>query len=57
MKKYSVVFIPDNLKIEVDAGTTLLEAAQQAGIHVKSTCGGKGTCGKCTVKVLNGVVS
>ena len=36
MKKYSVVFIPDNLKIEVDAGTTLLEAAQQAGIHVKA---------------------
>ncbi|ATW24372.1 ASKHA domain-containing protein [Candidatus Formimonas warabiya] len=57
MEKYSVVLLPDHLKIEVEAGTTLLEAARQAGIHVKSTCGGKGTCGKCTVKVMEGKVS
>lgn len=57
MSKYSVVFLPDNLKVEVETGTNLLEAAQQAGIHVKSTCGGKGTCGKCTVKVIQGKVS
>jgi uncharacterized 2Fe-2S/4Fe-4S cluster protein (DUF4445 family) len=57
MKNYSVVFIPDNLKVDVEAGTNLLEAARQAGIHVKSTCGGKGTCGKCTVKVIEGKVS
>jgi len=57
MTNYSVVFLPDNLKIEVEAGTNLLGAAQQAGIHVKSTCGGKGTCGKCTVKVIEGEVS
>ncbi|MEL7563512.1 MAG: ASKHA domain-containing protein, partial [Dehalobacterium sp.] len=57
MTKYSVVFLPDNIKIEVEAGSNLLGAAQQAGIHVKSTCGGKGTCGKCTVKVIEGKVS
>jgi uncharacterized 2Fe-2S/4Fe-4S cluster protein (DUF4445 family) len=57
MEKYSVVFLPDDIKIEVDAGISLLEAARQAGIHVKSTCGGKGTCGKCTVKVMEGKIS
>ncbi|MEN3005170.1 ASKHA domain-containing protein [Dehalobacterium formicoaceticum] len=57
MEKYSVVFLPDDIKVEVDAGISLLEAARQAGIHVKSTCGGKGTCGKCTVKVTEGKIS
>jgi uncharacterized 2Fe-2S/4Fe-4S cluster protein (DUF4445 family) len=57
MEKYSVVFLPDQLKVDVATGTSLLEAAQKAGIPLKSTCGGKGTCGKCTVKVIEGAVS
>ncbi|HBV88405.1 MAG TPA: metal-binding protein [Desulfosporosinus sp.] len=33
----------------VPAGSTLLQAAIAAGVHLQSACGGKGTCGKCRV--------
>ncbi|MDD2498329.1 MAG: 2Fe-2S iron-sulfur cluster-binding protein, partial [Desulfitobacteriaceae bacterium] len=57
MDNYSVVLLPDNKTVEVKPGTGLLEAIQKAGIPLKSTCGGQGTCGKCTVKVIEGTVS
>ena len=57
MNNYSVVLLPDKQTVEVKPGTSLLEAIQKAGIPLKSTCGGQGTCGKCTVKVIEGTVS
>ena len=30
-------------------GQTLLDALRQAGLPVSAPCGGRGTCGKCTV--------
>lgn len=54
MKKFQVKFMPDDRVIEVDQGTSLLKAASQAGIFIKSSCGGKGTCGACKVIVLSG---
>ncbi|HHV62450.1 MAG TPA: DUF4445 domain-containing protein [Firmicutes bacterium] len=36
-------------QIYVDEGTTLLDAAVQAGMRIRASCGGKGTCGKCRV--------
>jgi uncharacterized 2Fe-2S/4Fe-4S cluster protein (DUF4445 family) len=57
MNNYSVVLLPDKKTVEVKPGTGLLEAIQKAGIPLKSTCGGQGTCGKCTVKVIEGNVS
>lgn len=44
-----VVFYPEGKCVEVSPGTTLLEAAQQAGVSIDSTCGGVGACGKCKV--------
>jgi uncharacterized 2Fe-2S/4Fe-4S cluster protein (DUF4445 family) len=35
-------------------GTTVVEAAGQAGIILNQPCGGGGTCGKCRVEVLEG---
>jgi uncharacterized 2Fe-2S/4Fe-4S cluster protein (DUF4445 family) len=54
MPKSTVKFLPDNLTIEVENGTTLLQAASMAGINIVSSCGGKGTCGACTVVVSAG---
>lgn len=51
---YSVTFTPDNVTITVKEGTDLLTAATKAGISIKSTCGGEGTCGRCRVKVVKG---
>lgn len=49
MKHYRVTFKPDDKVISIHAGATILEAAAQAGIIMNTTCGGKGTCGKCAV--------
>lgn len=37
--------------LEVPAGTNLLEALRQAGLAVDAPCGGRGTCGKCKIRV------
>ena len=44
-----VVFEPSGLRVAVDSGTTVLEAAREVGLHISSGCGGRGTCGKCKV--------
>lgn len=38
-------------------GTTLLQAARDAGRPLGSSCGGRGACGWCRVTVLAGEVS
>jgi uncharacterized 2Fe-2S/4Fe-4S cluster protein (DUF4445 family) len=53
MQSYSVKFIPDDTSVAVEAGTTLMDAAERAGIHINSLCGGEGVCGRCRVKVTN----
>jgi uncharacterized 2Fe-2S/4Fe-4S cluster protein (DUF4445 family) len=50
----TVTFLPGFRKTEVNRGSTLLQAAQQAGIHMNVVCGGLGKCGKCTVYVKSG---
>ncbi len=35
---------------------TLLGALQEAGVYISALCAGKGTCGKCKVKILEGKV-
>jgi uncharacterized 2Fe-2S/4Fe-4S cluster protein (DUF4445 family) len=57
MKKCNVIFYPENKKISVDAGSTILNAAIAAEVYINSACGGDGVCGRCKVKVLKGQVS
>ena len=40
--------------LRTEAGGTLLSAFVQAGVHIPSACGGKGTCGACRVRVTAG---
>jgi Uncharacterized metal-binding protein len=54
MPQSLVKFMPENRTIEVENGTTLLEAASQAGINLTAGCGGQGSCGACKVTVLVG---
>ncbi len=35
----------------VERGTNLLEAAARAGVAVEGDCGGKGSCGKCKIRL------
>ncbi|MBI2847832.1 MAG: DUF4445 domain-containing protein [Chloroflexi bacterium] len=54
MRKFKVTFLPDQKQVEVDEGTTLLQAAEKADVYVNSICGGEGLCGECRLQVLNG---
>jgi adenylate cyclase len=40
--------------LEVPRGTTLLEAAQRAGLPIARACAGGGLCGRCGLEVLAG---
>ena len=53
-KELRVTFQPSGRSIFVLPGTLLLEAAGRAGIVLQTPCGGRGTCGKCQVKILDG---
>ncbi|MGB4593063.1 MAG: 2Fe-2S iron-sulfur cluster-binding protein [Coriobacteriia bacterium] len=48
-------FEPFGLEACVPHGTTILEAARRAGVTIYAPCGGKGTCGKCAVRIIEGV--
>lgn len=54
MKRFQITMLPSNRKIEVTEEKSLHSALNQAGIDIEGTCGGKGTCGKCKVKVVKG---
>jgi len=47
--KATVVFTPTGLRGEFPVGTTVLQAAQQLGVDLESSCGGRGICGRCQV--------
>jgi len=49
-----VVFTPSGLSKEVDNGATLLSTAQDAGVAIRSLCGGNGNCRQCWVRVIEG---
>jgi uncharacterized 2Fe-2S/4Fe-4S cluster protein (DUF4445 family) len=53
-EKLKVTFLPKDVSTRVPAGTTLFHAAAWMGQPIESTCGGRGTCGKCRVKILDG---
>ena len=52
-----VIFKPLKQEAEVEPGTSLLDAAQKAGVSITSDCGGMGRCGKCKLFVQKGVSS
>jgi uncharacterized 2Fe-2S/4Fe-4S cluster protein (DUF4445 family) len=55
--KYQITFLPQNVITHAPEGTTVFNAANWAGLAIDSTCGGRGTCGKCKVRLLQGANS
>lgn len=49
----TVVFKPEDKKAKTPIGSTVFQAAKEAGVHIRSECGGKGLCGKCRVTIKN----
>lgn len=40
--------------ISIKPGASILESLKQAGTYLTSSCGGKGTCGKCKIIIKSG---
>lgn len=56
-EKINLKVLPDNYNIKVEVGSKLIDVLNENNISVESTCGGKGKCGKCKIKVLQGKIS
>jgi uncharacterized 2Fe-2S/4Fe-4S cluster protein (DUF4445 family) len=51
-----ITFQPSGIIIDVQRDTTLLDAARSAGVEIEASCGGKGNCGNCAVRIVAGEV-
>lgn len=52
MDNCTITFIPGNTQIVVKKGSTIKEAIILAGLGFDFPCGGRGTCKKCRIKIL-----
>jgi ferredoxin, 2Fe-2S len=51
----NVTFVPDGRTVEVPRGTSILDAAEAAGVDLPSNCGGVCACTTCHVWVETGL--
>lgn len=56
-ERIEVVFQPAGQSAYVLPGTLLTEAAATVGLAINYPCGGRGTCGKCRVRIVEGNAS
>ena len=52
-----VTFLPDAKTVEVRSGTSLLDAASDAGVDLPHNCGGVAACTTCHVWIEQGLES
>ncbi|HDO25384.1 MAG TPA: DUF4445 domain-containing protein, partial [Nitrospirae bacterium] len=50
------IILPSEKSIPVEPGVSVFQALKKEGVHLTSSCGGKGTCGKCKIIVKSGPV-
>jgi len=49
LREVTVTFEPEGKKVKVPISSTIFYAIKEAGLNIRSECGGKGICGKCRV--------
>ncbi|NLO48158.1 MAG: DUF4445 domain-containing protein [Clostridiales bacterium] len=54
MNPVKVTFKPQDITATVEEGKTIMEALIAAGLKIDAPCGGRGVCGKCKVKIIQG---
>jgi len=52
-KIITVTFQPEGRRVKVQPQTSIFQAASEAGIGIRTECGGEGICGKCRVIIKN----
>ncbi len=50
----TVSFGKEGASVQVPKGSTIYDASQKADVFINATCGGRGACGKCKVRVISG---
>jgi uncharacterized 2Fe-2S/4Fe-4S cluster protein (DUF4445 family) len=56
MTVHRLTFLPSGRSLIVPDGTTILDGARRASEPVPAECGGRGACGRCLVRVVEGEV-
>ena len=56
MPSHPVRFLPSGRSTIAAEGSSILRAAELAGEPVRAECGGRGACGRCLVRILEGQV-
>jgi len=54
MKNHRVLFAPSFKKTLAVEGTSILDSAREAGVYIPSECNGKGKCGRCRIRLIDG---
>ena len=57
VEKFWVIFQPSGRRGEVLEEKTIIEASRDLGVEIESLCGGVRNCGKCKVKLMEGLLS
>ncbi|MBI3607866.1 MAG: 2Fe-2S iron-sulfur cluster binding domain-containing protein [Nitrospirae bacterium] len=55
MTKHRVTFLPADITVEVDDGTSILDAALTHHIELEHNCGGNCACSTCHIIVREGM--
>ena len=50
----SLTILPGAAVLDTKPGTTILKAAHAGGVDITATCGGRGRCTSCRVKLVAG---
>lgn len=53
----TIDFQPIGRRIHIQDGAKVFEVTRDDGVGMASLCGGKGTCGKCKIRIVSGEVS
>lgn len=57
MRSFQIDFEPVGRRVQVTEETSLLAAAQQAGVALSAVCGGVGVCGACKIRLVSGTLT
>lgn len=49
--------LPDGVSFDIQTDQDLLSAMRANGLQIEGICNGRGTCGKCIIKIVAGLVS
>lgn len=53
--RHNIIFQPSGRRAMVPEGTSILDAARKLGVGIEAVCGENLVCGKCRVKIMEGV--